>query len=204
MFGFGALLLLDLANAEAGSLFDLAGFGGLGVREGFAGDERAFAQLSALMYEELRQLAQRHLRRERSNHTMQKTALVNEALLRLMGTDVSWQDRAHFYAVAALKMRSVLVDHARARGADKRGGDALMLTLSHAEDQAGDGGLEILALHEALSKLSLRDGRAARAIEMAYFGGMQLDEIACVLEVSTATVERDLKFARAWLNRQLG
>lgn len=167
------------------------------------GDERARDQLIALVYDALQDMAEARLRRAPGQQTLQPTALVNEALLRLIGTDVPWQDRAHFYAVAALKMRAVLVDHARSRGADKRGGGAVMLTLSHAEAQATDGELEVLALHEALAKLALRDERAARAIEMAYFGGMQLDEIACVLDVSTATVERDMKFARAWLNRQL-
>jgi RNA polymerase sigma factor (TIGR02999 family) len=130
--------------------------------------------------------------------------LVNEALLRLIEGEVDWRDRAHFMAIAALKMRAVLVDHARARSADKRGGDAVHVTLSQA-DGMGSGGpeLEVLALHEGLKKLAGQDERAARTIEMAYFGGLEREEIAEALGVSVPTVDRDLRFGKAWLNKTL-
>ena len=127
------------------------------------------------------------------------------SLLRLLGRDTDWEDRAHFFALAALKMRAVLVDHARARAAGKRGGDVALVTLSHAEREGGgDADVEVLALHQAIERLAEHDERSARALEMAYFGGMGQAEIACVLGVSVPTVERDLRFARAWLNRELG
>ncbi|HEX2082780.1 MAG TPA: ECF-type sigma factor, partial [Xanthomonadaceae bacterium] len=140
----------------------------------------------------------------RGDRTWQPTALVNEALLRMLGSEVAWEDRAHFFAIASLKMRAVIVDHARARAAGKRGGDVAMLTLSHAEREAGHSvEYDVLALHQALERLAARDERAARGLEMAYFGGMEQREIACVLGVSVPTLERDLRFARAWLNQQL-
>ncbi|HJR73870.1 MAG TPA: ECF-type sigma factor [Luteimonas sp.] len=168
------------------------------------GDSASRDRLVAQVYDTLRDMAAARLRRGEGGRTLQPTVVVHEALLRLLGADTAWEDRAHFFALAALKMRAVLVDHARARAAEKRGGDAVALTLSHADREAG-GGVEydVLALHQALEKLAERDERAARGVEMAYFGGMERDEIACVLGVSVPTVERDLRFARAWLNRQL-
>ncbi|NZA25339.1 sigma-70 family RNA polymerase sigma factor [Luteimonas sp. SJ-92] len=169
-----------------------------------AGDEVSRDRLLAQVYDTLRGMAAARLRRGRGDQTLQPTAVVNEALLRLLGTDTDWEDRAHFFALAALKMRAVLVDHARARAAEKRGGDVAMLTLSHADREAGDRAeYDVLALHQALERLAVRDERAARGLEMAYFGGMERREIACVLGISVPTVERDLRFARAWLNRQL-
>lgn len=166
------------------------------------GDAGARDRLLAEVYGTLRDMAAARL--GRGDRTWQPTAVVNEALLRMLGSDVPWEDRAHFFAVAALKMRAVLVDHARARAADKRGGNVAMLTLSHAERE-GEGGAEyeVLALHQALERLAARDERAARGLEMAYFGGMEQREIACVLGVSIPTVERDLRFAKAWLGREL-
>ncbi|MEI2453947.1 MULTISPECIES: ECF-type sigma factor [Lysobacter] len=169
-----------------------------------AGDAAARDRLFVQVYDTLRGMAAARLRARGGERTLQATSLVNEALMRLLGGAVDWQDRAHFFALAALKMRSVLVDEARARAADKRGAHPVMLTLSHADLGGGaTAGLDVLALHEALQRLSERDPRAARAVEMAYFGGMAQNEIACVLEVSLPTVERDLRFARAWLSQQL-
>ena len=167
------------------------------------GDDESRDRLLEQVYDTLRGMAAARLGRGRS-HTLQPTAVVNEALLRMLGNDVDWEDRAHFFAMAALKMRAVLVDHARARAADKRGGDVAMLTLSHAERESGQSvDYDVLALHQALERLAGHDERAARGLEMAYFGGMEQRDIACVLGISVPTVERDLRFARAWLNRQL-
>lgn len=169
-----------------------------------AGDEASRDRLLAQVYDALRGMAAARLGRGRNSHTLQPTAVVNEALLRLLGNDTDWEDRAHFFALAALKMRAVLVDHARARAAEKRGGDVAMLTLSHADREAGgDVEIDVLALHQALERLAQHDDRAARGLEMAYFGGMEHKDIACVLGVSVPTVERDLRFARAWLGREL-
>lgn len=169
-----------------------------------AGDESSRDRLLAEVYDTLRGMASQRLHRGHAGHTLQPTAVVNEALLRILGTEVDWEDRAHFFALASLKMRAVLVDHARARAAEKRGGDVAMLTLSHAERQgAAAVEFEVLALNQALERLAVRDERAARGLEMAYFGGMRHEEIACVQGVSVPTVERDLRFAKAWLSRQL-
>lgn len=167
------------------------------------GDAIARDRLLEEVYDALRGMASSRIGRGHA-HTLQPTALVNEALMRLLGAEVAWQDRAHFFALAALKMRAVLVDHARARAAEKRGGDAAVLTLSHAEREAGTTAeYDVLALHQALERLGEQDERCARVLEMAYFGGMERDEIACALGVSVPTVDRDLRFAKAWLNKQL-
>jgi RNA polymerase sigma factor (TIGR02999 family) len=168
------------------------------------GDLQAREHLFDALYADLMLVARNRL----ANHTagtLQPAALVNESLLRLLGTQADYHDRTHFIAVAALKMRSVLVDHLRARSAEKRGGNAEQLTLSHAEGAADDNGIgyEVLALHQALNQLSELEPRAASTIELTYFGGMSRDEIAMVLGISAPTVDRDLRFARAWLNRQL-
>jgi RNA polymerase sigma factor (TIGR02999 family) len=185
------------------------------------GDERAFAQLSALMYEELRQLAQRHLRRERSNHTMQKTALVNEAFVRLVGQQsVDWQSRAHFIGLASKLMRRVLVDYARARLADKRGGGVGVLSLDEmaapAADEAPDTTPtalqhldahtqeEVAAIDQALVRLEQIDTRQAQIVEMRYFGGLTVEQTAEAIGISEATVKREWTLARAWLRRELG
>jgi RNA polymerase sigma factor (TIGR02999 family) len=185
------------------------------------GDERAFAQLSALMYEELRQLAQRHLRRERSNHTMQKTALVNEAFVRLVGQQsVDWQSRAHFIGLASKLMRRVLVDYARARLADKRGGGVGVLSLDEMAapeaDEAPDTTPtalqhldahtqeEVSAIDQALVRLEQIDARQAQIVEMRYFGGLTVEQTAEAMDISEATVKREWTLARAWLRRELG
>jgi RNA polymerase sigma-70 factor, ECF subfamily len=185
------------------------------------GDERAFAQLSALMYEELRQLAQRHLRRERSDHTMQKTALVNEAFMRLVGQQaVDWQSRAHFIGLASKLMRRVLVDYARARLADKRGGGVGVLSLEEMAapepDEAPDTTPtalqhldahtqeEVSAIDQALQRLEQIDARQAQIVEMRYFGGLTVEQTAEAIGISAATVKREWTLARAWLRRELG
>ena len=185
------------------------------------GDERAFAELSALMYEELRQLAQRHLRRERSDHTIQKTALVNEAFVRLVGQQsVDWQSRAHFIGLASKLMRRVLVDYARARLADKRGGGAGVLSLDEMAapdaDEAPDTTPtalqhldahtqeEVSAIDQALQRLEQIDARQAQIVEMRYFGGLTVEQTAEAIDISEATVKREWTLARAWLRRELG
>jgi RNA polymerase sigma factor (TIGR02999 family) len=185
------------------------------------GDERAFAQLSALMYEELRQLAQRHLRRERSNHTIQKTALVNEAFVRLVGQQsVDWQSRAHFIGLASKLMRRVLVDYARARLADKRGGGVGVLSLDEMAAPEPDEALdttptalrhldahtqeEVSAIDQALVRLEQIDERQAQIVEMRYFGGLTVEQTAEAIGISEATVKREWTLARAWLRRELG
>ena len=168
------------------------------------GDDASRDRLLEQVYDTLRGMAAARFRRAPGGSTLQPTAVVNEAVMRLLGNEIGWEDRAHFFALAALKMRAVLVDHARARAADKRGGDAVAVTLSHADREAA-GGVEhdVLDLHQCLEQLAAQDERSARALEMAYFGGMEQREIACVLGISVPTVERDLRFAKAWLNRRL-
>ena len=168
------------------------------------GDLDAREHLFQALYADLMQIARSRLSNQ-TNGTLQPAALVNESLMRLLGSDADYQDRTHFIAIAALKMRSVLVDHLRARSADKRGGNAEQLTLSHAQDMSDEDtiGHDVLALHQALNKLAELEPRAASTIELTYFGGMSRDEIALVLDVSVPTVDRDLRFARAWLNREL-
>jgi RNA polymerase sigma factor (TIGR02999 family) len=166
-----------------------------------AGDRAALDRLIPLVHAELHGMAEKCLRGERPGHTLQPTALVNEAYLRLIGASVPWHDRAHFYAVAATTMRRVLVDHARARGRVKRAGRPVSLedSLIIAPDRADD----FLVVNDALDRLALQDGRAARVIELHYFGGLTYEETAEALGVSAATVDRDLRFARAWLHREL-
>ncbi len=168
------------------------------------GDLDAREQLFEALYSDLMQIARNRLF-NLNNGTLLPAALVNESVIRLLGAQANYKDRIHFIAVAALKMRSVLVDHLRAGAAEKRGGNAEQLTLSHAfevQDEAA-AGYDVLALHQALNQLAEVDQRAASAVELTYFGGMNRDEIALVLSVSAPTVDRDLRFARAWLNRQL-
>lgn len=170
-----------------------------------AGDGHAMHQLSDLVYQQLRQIAQRRLARERGGHTLQPTALVNEAYLRLLeGGQMRWQDRAHFFATASLHMRAILVDHARARLAQKRGGNPLQVTFQEGQ-VAADGMHEadFLLLDEAMTELARLDERSARMIELSYFSGLGREEIACVLSVSVPTVDRGLRFARAWLRSRL-
>ncbi len=162
-------------------------------------------RLFELVYDELRRLAASLMRRERAEHTLQPTALVHEAFLRLTGaTHIEWQDRAHFMGVAARAMRQILVDHARRHGAAKRGGGLTRVTLTGAEPVAPHDAVEILELHEALERFAALDRRAAQVVELKIFGGLSVQETAHLLEVSPRTVDGDWAVARMWLTRELG
>ena len=169
-----------------------------------SGDEQALDSLIPLVYEELRRLAGRHLDGERSGHTLQPTALVHEAYARLVDADIPYQDRTHFFAVASGTMRRVLVDHARARASARRGGGAARVTLDDRVAAESSDPTEILALDAALEKLAAVDPRKAKAIQLHVFGGLTYPEIATTLGVSEATVDRDLRMARAFLHAELG
>lgn len=161
-------------------------------------------RLLQLVYDELRELAVRHLDRERSNHTLQPTALVHEAYLRLVDeTKIAWQGQAHFFAVAASAIRRILVDHARRKGAQKRGGDWKRMTIAAEAAAGGAHVVDLIALDDALSDLAAFDERKSRVVEMRYFGGLAMKQIAEVVGVSLPTVERDWASARAWLHTQL-
>lgn len=170
-----------------------------------AGDQRALDQLMPLVYDELRRLASSYLRRERADHTLQPTALVNEAYLRLIDqANVQWQSRTQFFGIAANLMRQILVDHARKHSAEKRGGaDRHKLSLTQADRIAEQPEIDLLALNEALEELSRMDEQQARIVELKFFGGLTIEEISEVMGISHATIERDWKMARAWLRREL-
>ena len=168
------------------------------------GDSSALDELTPLVYAELRQVAAAYLRRERPGHTLQATALVNEAYVRLVGQRRGrWQGRKHFYGIAARLMRQVLVEHARRHGAEKRGGGRSAVTLSHAEEVAGAPEVDVLAVHEALERLAAFDPQQARIVELRFFGGLSIEEAAEALGVGHATVEREWGLARAWLRKEL-
>jgi RNA polymerase sigma-70 factor, ECF subfamily len=168
------------------------------------GDGAALAQLTPLVYEELRRLAHREMGGQRPDHTLQTTALVNEAYLRLADqTNPRWQNRAHFFAVAARAMRQILVSYARSQQAEKRGAGALKVELDEAALVSPEESREIVDLHEALERLATLDARKAQVVELKYFGGLNYDEVAEVLNVSRITVRRDWDFARAWLYAEL-
>jgi RNA polymerase sigma-70 factor (ECF subfamily) len=168
------------------------------------GDEAALAELTPLVYEELRRLAHRQMGAERPGHTLQTTALVNEAYLRLADqTNPLWQNRAHFFAVAAKAMRQILVSYARTQQAQKRGGGAVKVDLDEVALVSPEESKEIVELHEALKTLATLDSRKAQVVELKYFGGLNYDEMAEVLKISPVTVRRDWKFARAWLYKEL-
>lgn len=157
-----------------------------------------------LVMGELRRLARGYLRRERPGHTLQTSALVNEAYLRLANQkQVRWQNRNHFYAIAAQCMRRILVDYAKARRRDKRGGGAQQVELSEAVSMTIEQSKELLALDEALERLAAEDGRKSKVVELRYFGGYGVEEIAGILGVSEATVARDWRLSRAWLRREI-
>jgi RNA polymerase sigma factor (TIGR02999 family) len=168
------------------------------------GDDGALERLTPLVAAELRRLARGHMRRERRGHTLQTTALMNEAFLRLTDARrVRWQDRAHFLGIAARLMRRVLVDHARSRGYVKRGGGARRVTLDEGLVSSGEPALDVVALDRALEALSAVDARKARLIDLRFFGGLSVEETAEVLQVSPDTVKRDWRIAKLWLLREL-
>src|SRR5215204_505134 len=173
------------------------------LREWSDGNARALDNLLPLVYAELHRQAARFLRKERPGHTLQTTALINEAYLKLIDRrDVNWESRTHFFAVAANAMRQILVDYARAKHREKRGGDNLKVSLDEAMlVTAEEKGVDLIALDEALNKLSRFDAQQARVVELKYFSGLSLMETAEVLHISRATVARDWEAARAWLYR---
>lgn len=176
------------------------------LRRWQAGDADAFDQLMQYVYNDLRRRASAYLRNERPGHSLETTGLVHEAFIKLHDKrEIEWDDRNHFFAVAAQAMRRILVDHARARQRDKRGGKGDDLPLDEARQVPATGGsrVDLIALDEALDLLATFDERQARIVELKYFGGMTLDETADVIGVSRVTVRRDWQIARAWLRHQL-
>jgi RNA polymerase sigma factor (TIGR02999 family) len=169
------------------------------------GDRAALDRLMPLVYEELRRLARHYMGRERPGHTLQTTALVNEAYLRLVEQEgMRWENRAHFYGIAARLMREILVDHARSRQAAKRGGAQVRLSLSKVDRIASRPDVDLLTLDEALGRLAALDPQKGRIVELRYFGGLGIEETAEVIGVSPATVKRDWSMARAWLRSEIG
>jgi RNA polymerase sigma factor (TIGR02999 family) len=168
------------------------------------GDQAALEQLIPLVHDELRRLARRHMARERVGHTLQATALVNEAFVRLIDVQqVKWQDRAHFFAMSSRLMRRILVDFARSKGYQKRGGGAQKVSFDEALVVTTEPGQDLVALDDALNALAAFDGRKAQVVEMRFFGGLSVEETAEALKVSVDTVMRDWKLAKAWLLREL-
>jgi RNA polymerase sigma-70 factor (ECF subfamily) len=168
------------------------------------GDEASLEKLTPLVNDELHRLAKRYMARERPGHILQTTALVNEAYLRLIDwKNARWQNRAHFFGLAAQLMRRVLVDFARAQGREKRGGEALRVSLSEAADIPKEQSADLVALDDALNALAELDMRHSRVVELRFFGGLSLEEMADVLKVSVSTVRRDWSLAQAWLYREL-
>jgi RNA polymerase sigma-70 factor (ECF subfamily) len=170
------------------------------------GDERARRELLVLAYDELRGVASRLMRRERADHTLSPTAVVHEAVIRLLGDQVldKAADRGYLFASAARAMREVLIDHARRRAADRRGGGRRRVPFDAVVDYFEGQGLDLVSVHEALDRLAERDQRQAQVMTLRYFGGMTVAEVASTLGVSVVTVERDWRVARAWLVGQLG
>lgn len=168
------------------------------------GDENALANLAPLVQHELRNLARRYLSHERPGHTLQPSDLVNEAYVRLIDSKtVQWQNRAHFFGIAAQVMRRILVDHARRRNELKRGGGAVQVSLAVVEQMAAERGTDVLALDEALRQLAAFDPRKSQVVELRFFGGLSESETAEVMKVSLRTIQREWNLARAWLYQQL-
>jgi len=169
------------------------------------GDQTALEKLMPLVYEDLRRMARRHMGRQGPGHTLQTTALIHEAYLRLVDQkEARWQNRTHFFAVAARAMRQILVDYARARHAAKRGGEAVVVSLDEAAVASDERAAELLALDDALESLAAIDRRKCQVVELRYFGGLSVEETAEVLKVSPETVARDWRMARAWLRQEIG
>jgi|SRR5215813_14918383 len=169
-----------------------------------SGNREALDKLMPIVYEELHRQAARYLQRERSGHTLQTTALVNEAYVRLIDqVNVRWQNRAHFFAIAAEMMRRILVDYARKRHAEKRGGDAIKVTLSEALNASSERDLDLIAVDETLTRLAELDQQQAKVVELRFFGGLSVEETAEVLGISDRTVKRDWSVAKAWIRREL-
>jgi len=174
------------------------------LRAWSSGDEAALQTLIPLVYEELHRIARRYMGREREGHTLQTSALVNEAYLRLVDwKNVEWQNRAHFFAVSAQMMRRILVDFARDRRYLKRGGGALQVSLAEAAGMTSQRGTDLVALDDALNSLAVMDKRKSQVVELRFFGGLSVEETAEVLKVSPETIMRDWRLAKVWLLREL-
>lgn len=168
------------------------------------GDQQALEKLTPLVYEQLHQVAQRCMAGERSGHTLQTTALVNEVYLRLVDCgQMNWQDRAHFFAMSAKLMRRILIDFARSRGYQKRGGGVLQMSLDEAPSVCNERDANLLALDDALRALAVVDERKSKVVELRFFGGLSIEETAEVLRVSVETIVRDWRLAKVWLLREL-
>ncbi len=168
------------------------------------GNKQALDELMPVVYEQLRRIASNCLRAERPDHTLRATALVHEAYVRLIDSDVTWQDRVHFFAVSARMLRRILVDHARSRNREKRGGEFEKIPLDEAVIVGPESDRGIVELDDALQRLAVQDPRKSELIELLFFGGLTYDEAAAALKVSPATVHRELVLAKAWLYRELG
>lgn len=173
------------------------------LRAACSGEERALEELTPLVYEELHRLARVHMRKESAGHTLQTTALVHEAFVKLVRSEVDWQDRVHFFSLASRLMRHILVDHAKARRAQKRGGASDPLPLDEAIVGRTDRGWDLVDLALALDKLGTFEPRQVRALELRFFGGLTNEEVARALEVSVTTARSEMRLARAWLRREL-
>ena len=167
------------------------------------GDHQALEDLLPLVYDELRRLARRYLQQERPGHTLQSTALVHEAYLRLVDQNVSWQNRAHFFGIAAQMMRRILVDHARSRSAAKRGDGACRVTLDEGLVALAERDLDLVALDAALTNLAKIDPQQAKIVELRFFAGLSIEDTSEALHISPATVKRDWAMAKAWLHREM-
>jgi len=168
------------------------------------GNRASADRLLSLVYDELRKIAGQYLKKEKSDHTLQPTALVHEAYMKLIDiSDISWNDRAHFFAVSANIMRHILVDHARAKLAEKRGGDAQRISLEDADSLSSEPDIDLLAVDEALNELAKFDEQQSRIVELRFFGGLTIEETAHVAGISPATVKREWAMAKAWLHRKL-
>ena len=167
------------------------------------GDAAALEELLPVVYDQLRRIAANYLRDERPGHTLTPTGVVHEAYLRLAGAEMSWEDRTHFLMVASSVMRRVLVDHARSRNRNKRGAGAVKLSLDDIQELASDDLSHVVDLDEALQRLETFDPRKARIVELIYFGGLTQEEAAKALQISVITIHRDLRLAKAWLEREL-
>jgi len=174
------------------------------LRQWSNGNKQALDELMPVVYDQLRKLASNCLRAERPDHTLRATALVHEAYMRLVDSDVAWQDRVHFFAVSARMLRRILVDHAKSNNRQKRGGALQKVTLDEAVLVGPQGDAGLLELDEALLRLAAQDQRKSELIELLFFGGLTYDEAAAALKISPATVHRELTLAKAWLYRELG
>ncbi len=174
------------------------------IQEYSRGNEIALNRIMPVIYDELKKISSRYLREEYRNHTFQTTELVHEAYIKLVGAqDIAWENRAHFFGIAAQSMRQILVDHARHRKAKKRGGGKTKLSLDESLIAAGEVDEQILNLDDALKKLESVDERSSKIVELRYFSGLTIEETAEVLDISTSTVKRDWNFAKAWLYREI-